>query len=132
MGFFKSTHQLYKQAKEIDKDFHPGQMAQDAQQRMAATTQWMAQQTQAANMAASGADVQVTITEMRQEGMMNFEPMMAFELTVMPEGLPPYPATVRQTVPMGQLSLIRRGATLHAKVDPNDPASIWLDLTSAA
>ena len=33
------------------------------------------------------------ITGMRQVGMVNFDLLVEFDLTVTPEGMPPYPAT---------------------------------------
>lgn len=136
MGFFKSINDLKQQAKEIEKTMPPpGERARDASARMAAATQMMAAQTQAANdaMAAmsDGVDVSVTIAEARQVGMVNFDALVDFEVTVMPDGRPPYPATVRQAVPQIQLGQLGPGATLRGRAKSDDPSSVWLDLTSA-
>jgi hypothetical protein len=116
---------------------------------MAAANQMMAAQTQAANaavaaaagtagMAGAGAERgggtsraarrTVTITGMRQIGMMNFDLLVEFDLTVLPDGLPPYPATTQQCVSQMQIGKLRPGLTLQASVDPANPAAIWLDL----
>ena len=55
--------------------------------------------------------------------------MIEIDLTVMPEGLPPYPVTVKQVASMVQLSQIQAGATVHVKVDPNNPSAVWVDWT---
>jgi DNA-binding protein YbaB len=131
MGFFKNMHDLNKQAREIQKEMGPvGDRMAQAQERMAQAQQFMAAQTQAANAATSGVPVPVTITGARQVGMMNFEPMMEFELTVMPESGPPYPATARQTVSEALLPALQPGTTLTGHADLNDRTSVWLDVLS--
>jgi hypothetical protein len=131
MGFIRSVRDLQKQAKEIDKDFHPGQMMADGKARMAAATEMMAAQTQAAQAAATGIDGSATVIAVRQEGaMINFQPMCEIDLTVMPDGRPPYPATVKQVVPQIHLARVQPGAQLRVKVDPADPALVWLDLNT--
>jgi hypothetical protein len=140
MGVFKSMRDLQKQAKDIERSMPPAaDRMRDAQARMANMNQMMAAQTQAANSAASaaagmagGTSVRrsVTITGMRQVGMINFDLMVQFDLTVMPDGMPPYPATTQQTVSQMQIGQIRPGMTLEAAVDQSNPTSIWLDLTT--
>jgi hypothetical protein len=150
MGVFKSMRDLQKQAKQIEATMPPvaDRMAA-AQARMAAANQMMAAQTQAANAAvaaaagtagAVGAGAErgggtsraarrtVTITGMRQIGMMNFDLLVEFDLTVLPDGLPPYPATTQQCVSQMQIGKLQPGLTLQASVDPANPAAIWLDL----
>lgn len=72
----------------------------------------------------------VMITSMRQVGMINFDLLVEFELTVMATGTPPYPATMQQPISQMQIGQLRPGLTLQAAFDPSDPAAIWLDLTS--
>lgn len=139
MGVFKSMRDLQKQAKQIEATMPPvaDRMAA-AQARMAAANQMMAAQTQAANAAVAAAAGTagpatrrtVTITGMRQIGMMNFDLLVEFDLTVMPDGLPPYPATTQQCVSQMQIGKLQPGLTLQASVDPANPAAIWLDLES--
>ena len=152
MGMFKSMRDLQKQAKQIEATMPPvaDRMAA-AQARMAAANQMMAAQTQAANAAVmaaagtagpaeagaepggtSGAATRrtVTISGMRQIGMMNFDLLVEFDLTVLPDGLPPYPATTQQCVSQMQIGKLQPGLTLQASADPGNPAAIWLDLES--
>jgi len=135
MGVFKSMRDLQKQAKEIERNSPPvaDRMAA-AQARMANLNQMMAAQTQAANAAvaglADGSAVRrtVTITGMRQIGMLNFDLLVEFDLAVLPDGMRPYPATTQQRVSQMQAGRLRPGQTLQASVDPSNPAAIWLDL----
>jgi len=139
MGVFKSMRDLQKQAKQIEATMPPvaDRMAA-AQARMANLNEMMAAQTQAANAAVAavagtaGAAARrtVTITGMRQIGMMNFDLLVEFDLTVLPDGLPPYPATTQQRVSQMQIGKLSPGLTLQASVDPSNPAAIWLDLES--
>ena len=140
MGVFKSMRDLQKQAKQIEATMPPvaDRMAA-AQARMANLNEMMAAQTQAANAAvaaaagtagAAAAHRTVTITGMRQIGMMNFDLLVEFDLTVLPDGLPPYPATTQQRVSQMQIGTLQPGLTLQASVDPSNPAAIWLDLES--
>ena len=142
MGVFKSMRDLQKQAKEIERNSPPvaDRMAA-AQARMASANQMMAAQTQAANAAvaaaaglADGSAVRrtVTITGMRQIGMLNFDLLVEFDLTVLPDDMPPYPATTQQRVSQMQIGQLQPGQTLQASVDPANPAAIWLDLGSAS
>ena len=70
----------------------------------------------------------VTITGMRQIGMLNFDLLVEFDLAVLPDGMRPYPATTQQRVSQMQAGRLRPGQTLQASVDPSNPAAIWLDL----
>ena len=74
----------------------------------------------------------MTIVGLRQIAMVNFDLLMEFELTVLPDGLPPYPATTQQLVSPGQAGQLRPGLTLDASVDPSNPAAIWLRLENLA
>ena len=136
MGMFKNMRDMQKQAHEIEKTTPPvGERMRAAQDRMAKASQMMAAQTKAAAAAAgmaNGTPVRrsVMITSMRQVGMINFDLLVEFELTVMAEGMPPYPATMQQPISQMQVGQLRPGLTLQAAVDPSNPAAIWLDLTS--
>ena len=140
MGVFKSMRDLTREAREIERSMPPvGDRMAAAQARMARAHQMMAAQTQAANAAvaavagtagASAVRRIVTITGMRQIGMLNFDLLMEFDLTVLPGGLPPYPATAQQRVSQLQIGRLQPGLTLEASVNPSNPAAIWLDLDS--
>lgn len=129
MGFFKSVHELNRQAKEIDATWDRKAQRENAMSRMAAMQETMAEQTRAANIAATGRDATVTVADVRQtSAQVNFDPIIELDLTVFPDGRPPYPATVRQIVSQIYLSKVQPGANLVAKVDAEDPSAIWIDL----
>jgi sRNA-binding protein len=133
MGFFKSLNDLQKQSKEINKNWDVGAQLADAQEQMANANAAMAQQTAAANAATNGIDATATVTAVRQQGaMVNFQPMVELDLTVMPPGSPPYPQTVTQVVPQTQLAMLQPGASLKVKVDPNDSSAVWIDFAGSA
>jgi hypothetical protein len=133
MGFFKSMRDLQKQGNEISKDWDVGAQLADAQQQMAGASAFMAQQTAAANAATSGLVATATVAAVRQGGgMVNYEPIVELDLTVIAPGNPPYPATVKQAVPPTQLARVQPGASLRVKVDPNEPSAVWIDFTGAA
>ena len=122
MGMLKRM----KDMKDMD-EAAPGMVAQA---QMASLNQMMAAQAQAANAATTGSSVRrtATINGMRQIGMLNFDLLVEFDLTVLPDGMPPYPATTQQRVSQMQIGQLRPGQTLQASVDPSNPAAIWLDL----
>ena len=105
-------------------------------ERMATLNEMLAAHTQAAHRAAAGLangsvlPRTVMITGMRQIAMVNFDLLFEFDLTVLPDGLPPYPATTQQRVSQMQIGKLQPGLTLQAAVDPSNPAAIWLDLES--
>ena len=132
MGFFKSARELNKQSKEMSRNWDVGAQLADAQASMTAANQMMAQQTAAANIAATGLDATATVAAVRQSGaMINYQPMVEIDLTVMAPGGMPYPATVSQVVQQVHLARLQPGATLRVKVDPANPQSIWIDFFSA-
>jgi hypothetical protein len=131
MGMFKSMRDLQKQSKEINKNWDVGAQLDDAQTRMAAANEMMAQQTAAANIAATGVDATASIIAVRDTGaQVNFQPMCEIDLTVMPDGLPPYPVTVKQVVMQTQLAFVTPGKNVKVKVDPNSPATVFIDMTT--
>ena len=140
MGFIKGMRDLQKVSKDLERNMPPvaDRMA-EAQQRMANMNQMLTAQTQAANMAAAAASGmadgssvrrKVTINGMRQVGMINFDLLVQFDLTVFPDGMPPYPASTQQAVSQMQIGQLRQGTTLEAAVSRENPEMIWLDLTS--
>jgi len=130
MGLFKNMRDLTKQARELQDNMDVGAQLENAQTQMAAANEMMAQQTAAANAAVTGIDATAIIVEVRQGGaMINYQPMVEVDLTVMPAGLPPYPVTVQQVASMVQLPQVKAGATVQVKVDPNNPSAVWIDWT---
>lgn len=132
MGFFKSMNELNKQAKEINKDWDPGQQMKDGMAQMEAANQMMAQQTQAANLAMAGTDATGSIVNVAQTGaMVNYQPTMQIEMTVFPEGGVPYPVSVTQVVEQMYLAKAVPGSQVKLKIDPNDPSIAWIDWASS-
>ncbi len=132
MGMFKSMRDLQKQAKEIDRNFDSKATLANAMDRMKSANEFMAQQTQAANIAATGADATAMISAVAQTGaMINMQPTLKLDLTVLPDGLPPYPTSVTQVVEQIYLSKAVAGQSVPIKVDPNDPGSIWINWAAA-
>jgi hypothetical protein len=131
MGLFKNMNDLYKAGGEpMGKGRHASrsQKMADAQSKMAAAQEMMAQQTRMMNLAATGTDASATIIGARQTTqMINFEPVIEFDLHLMVDGGAPYPLTVSQPVPQLYLAKAQAGATLKAKVDPADPSTVFLD-----
>jgi hypothetical protein len=140
MGFFKSMHDLNKQAKEMQRNQPPaGARMAAMQERLAGMNEMMARSTQAAENAAAAAAAgasgfaarcPVAIVGMRQVGTINFDLLIEFDLTVAPEGRPPYPATIEQLVSQFQVGQLSVGRTLQATVDPSNPMAIFLDFGS--
>jgi hypothetical protein len=140
MGVFKDIHSLKKQARDMQANMPSAreQMA-NAQSRLAHVNEMLANQTQAANAAARAAAGladgtalrrTVSINSMRQIGTVNFDLLIEFDLTVLADDRPPYPATTQQTISQMQIGQVRPGMTLQGAVDPSNPEAIWLDLTS--
>jgi hypothetical protein len=133
MGFFKSMRDLQKQSNEINKNWDVGAQLEDAQVRMQGAQEMMAAQTAAANAALTGIDGTATIVAVRQgQAMVNFQPMLEIDLTVIPAGGMPYPATVKQVTPQVHLAQAQPGASVHVKIAQDDPASVWIDWTRPA
>jgi hypothetical protein len=133
MGFFKSMRDLQKQSNEINKNWDVGAQLEDAQARMQGAQEMMAQQTAAANAALTGIDGTATIVAVRQgKAMVNYQPMLEIDLTVIPAGGMPYPATVKQVTPQVHLGQAQAGASVHVKIAQDDPASVWIDWTRPA
>ena len=112
-----------------------------AQERMASLTEMLSAQTQAAYEAAAsyangavprGVRQRAMIAGMRQIAMVNFDVLMEFELTVLPDGLPPYPARAQQLVGAWQARRLGPGLTLDVCADPANPAAVWLWLEDPA
>ena len=79
-----------------------------------------------------GARRRATIVGMRQMAAVNFDLLMEFELTVLADGKPPYPAVTQQLVSPWQARQLGPGLTLEACADPSDPAAVWLWLDHLA
>ena len=126
MGFFKDMNTLHKQAKEIDKDFHPGQMTRDATARMAEMNAQM-QATTKAMTAPPGDGVDATaqvVSIGMTAGMVNMDPIVPVELLVSQPGMPPRPLSASIVVPQMQLHRLQAGASLPIKISVSDPTAV--------
>lgn len=75
----------------------------------------------------------ITVRSVRETGTyVNERPRLELELTVEPDGLPPYEVTKRATVPHTALGSIRPGAGFRAIVDPDKPEAMQIDWESAS
>jgi hypothetical protein len=138
---FKDMRNLQKMGNDMRANMpSPGEQMANAQQRMANAQQMMANQTAAATAAARLAQglndgtairCSAVVNSMQQVGMINFDLMIQFDLTLMQDGMPPRPATTQQTVSQMQIGQIRPGMTVDAAMDPSNPDAIWLNLTTA-
>ena len=82
----------------------------------------------AANVAMNGAPAKASVIEVRQAGgMVNYQPMVEIDLNVMPEGLPPYPVTVKQVLEQIYLPKAVAGAMVNVMVDTENPGTVWID-----
>ncbi len=131
MGFFKNMNELTKQGREMQKNMDVGAQMANAQTRMAQAQEMMAQQTAAANIVSTGTDAAATVVAVRPGGgMVNFQPIMALDLTVMPPAGAPYPVTVSQPVPPNLAGRLVPGASLRVKIDPQNQQALWIDPAS--
>ncbi|MFH1331183.1 MAG: hypothetical protein ABIJ48_11095 [Actinomycetota bacterium] len=128
MGFFKDLKKLSDQSKDLSKGFDPAARMGEASTAMEAAGQMLSQQTEVAQLAVSGEPASAQVNATRDTGqLVNMQPVLEMSLLVFIEGKPPYPATVRQIVPMAQLGRLTPGSRLAVKVDPGKPAAVWID-----
>ena len=110
MGMFKAMRDLQKEAHDIQKTTDMGQIGKDGMARMAAAQEQIAQMTKQANLQTTGVSCAATITTITDTGgAVNMQPILEIGLTVLPDGLPPYPVTVRQAVSPVYLAMLQPG-----------------------
>ena len=132
MGMFKAMRDLQKETHEISKNTDFSQMRKDGNARMAAAQEQMAEMTRQANLQTTGVTCAATVVATRDTGgMVNMQPIVEIDLTVLPDGLPPYPVTIRQTISPIHMATIQPGSSLSVKVDPNDPSSVFIDMMAS-
>ena len=137
MGFFKDLKKLNDQGKELREQYPVQDQLANAQASMAQANQMMSQMAassaQATAAMTNGVDAVATVTTAQQTGaMMNFNPVIDLELLVMmPSGVP-MPVRKQETVMQVYLARCQPGSRLKVKVDPNNPAGLWIDWASPA
>ena len=83
---------------------------------------------EAERVRATGRFGQATVTGLNQTGIwINNNPVVAVDLLVDVPGTPPYPVTLRETVPQILLARLGSGAPLPVKVDRADPTNVVID-----
>ena len=128
MGFLKDLKKMSKQSKEASKDWDPAAQMRQASAALEATSEMMAQQTGAAELAESGEPATAQVNAAHDTGTLaNLQPVMEIDLLIFAEGQPPYPVTMRQIVPLAQIGRLVPGTRLPVKIDPADPGSVWID-----
>ena len=133
MGLFKAYKDTMKEARDIEKTWDPKAQREAGKSRMAEGMDRMAEMTRQANLQASGVTCSATVTAIRETGqMINMQPVAEIEMTVLPDGLPPYPVTIHQMISQFQIPQFQPGASLVVKVDPNDPSSVFIDTMASS
>ncbi|MDO8364973.1 MAG: hypothetical protein Q7V88_18930 [Actinomycetota bacterium] len=137
MGFFKDIKKLNDQGKQMREQYPVQEQLANAQVQMANANQMiagMAQNAAAATAAINnGVDAIATVTSATQTGaMMNYNPVVDLELLVMmPNGVP-MPVRRQETVQQLNLMRCQPGSRLRVKVDPSNPAGLWIDWMNPA
>ncbi len=132
MGLFKAYRDTMKEVHEIDKTWDPGAQRKQGMAKMAQMQEQMAEMTKQANLQATGVTCAATVVAARDTGgMVNMQPIVEIDMTVLPEGLPPYPVTIRQTISPIHMAAVQPGHSLSVKVDPNDPSSVFIDMMAS-
>ena len=130
MGLFKDLNAMSKQGRAAQANMNVGAMIGDGLTKMQAANEMIRQQTVNATMAVHGVATTAVVASVRPTGqMMNLAPVVEVDLTVFRGGVP-VPMTHREPVQQVYLARLQPGATLKVKVDPADPASLWIDWTS--
>lgn len=131
MGFLKDLRTVSKQGKEISRNYDVGAQLAQGTAAMAQANQYLAEQTAGAQLAASGTPAELQVTGARDTGtVLNMQPVLEIDLLVQPAGGVPYPATVRQTVPLSGTGRVVPGGVLAGRVDPTNPTTVWIDWTA--
>jgi hypothetical protein len=131
VGVWRSLLDLKRQGDRIGDAWDPAAQLAQAQAQMDATADLLDAQTAAAQVATSGEPATATIVAVRQgRAMINLQPTIEIDLTVLRPSRPPYAATVKQVMPLTQLASAQPGRTVAVRVHPDDPASIWIDWAS--
>ena len=132
MGRFKAMRYLQKQTRELSKVWGSGAQTKGSLARLVAAEEQMAQMTKRAKLRATGSTCGAAVLAARDTGsMVNMERVIEVELTILPNGLPPYPATTRQAVSQFYIRRIHSGSMLSVKVDANDPSSVFIDVMAS-
>lgn len=130
MGIFKDLRTVSKQGKELSANRDVGAQLRQGMAAMEQANQYLADQTAATPLSSTGTPAQLHVTAARDTGtVLNMQPVLELDLLVQPDGGVPYPATVRQTVPLAATGRVVPGSVLSGRVDPTSPTAVWIDWT---
>ncbi len=132
MGFLKDYSSIKKETRKI-RDNSPGAgvRMREASEKMAAASAAMAQTAALTIPDAGSVPAQIQVVSVTPTaGSVNGQPLVDVTVTVLAPGLPPVPASAKVMVPATSLHRLHAGATLPARIDPNDPAAFAIDWAS--
>jgi hypothetical protein len=117
MGFLKDLRTMQKLGTEARRDWDPAAQMREATARM--------QQLSAdATLRTSGAHAPAVVTAVRETGtVVDNQPVLEVDVTVMPAGAVPFPATGMVTGHARQ-GTIRSGVTISVRYDPAAPSIV--------
>jgi len=117
MGFMKDIRDLNKLGKEAQKGYDPAQQMRDATKQM----QQMSAQT---TLLTSGTPAPATVTALRDTGtMINYQPVIEVDVTVIPPGGIPFPATGTMSG-HAMIGAMQPGAQVQVRYDPANPGVV--------
>ncbi len=137
MGFIKDLHTLTKQGKAMREQYPVQDLLARAATQMDAATTMMRQATQqqagGERLLSTGVDAVAVVTGARRSNaLLNHAPMVELDLLVtMPNGIP-VPVTRTEVVPLLHLPRAQVGQRLAVRVDPHDPATLWINWSAPA
>lgn len=119
MGLFKDLRKVSKMSKEMSKDFDPVAQVRAANAQM----QQMTTQNQ---LAVTGLTATATVNALRDTGtLINYQPVIEVDVTVLPAGGAPFPATATVNG-HAILATLTPGSTVNVRYDPANPSVVAL------
>jgi hypothetical protein len=137
MGFFKDIRKLSQQGNALREQYPVQQQLADASAQMHAVSAMLQQATQQQDggqrLLTDGFDTVAVVTCAFQTGaLVNHNPMVELDLLVtMPSGVP-VPVRRTEVVQLLHLSRVQVGQRLAVRVDPTDPATLWINWSAPA
>jgi hypothetical protein len=138
MGMFKDLRKMSQQGKEMKEQAGYGGIGGSFRQMKDGIGQASSALDEALDMQAAQALLQTgvpgtgKITAMTQGGaMINYQPVIEFDLEVTVEGKDPYAVKHKEAVAQMLLPQVQPGKTVAVKVDPADPSRLAIDWAGA-
>ncbi len=124
MGMFKDMRDLQKMSKQYERP----KMRDALKQGKEAMQQVQSDQALAERLANEGVDATVTVNQLQATGrQVNYQPELQMELTVNVNGQETQ-VTHTQVVSPALIGQLQPGATVPAKVDPNDHSQLIIGI----